>query len=154
ESLWSKAQKNAVTALHRYAETRDEAGFREYEAAIAIPLGDRLARDELEKPRPDYEIVRRGFLQGRNHPEDIMVMASLYRDFRGVGSMKRAAEIWREGDRQLAALAAAADRLRDAIRSRAGDSEVAAIMADIDAINSRITPLEDEFSSTLGEVGR
>ncbi|HEX4441255.1 MAG TPA: EAL domain-containing protein [Thermoanaerobaculia bacterium] len=154
EGLWSKAQKDAVNALHRYAETRDDAQFRAYEAAIAVPVGDRLAREELEKPRPDPEVVRRGFLQGRNHPDDVDTMARLYRDLRGIGPMRHAVETWRQGDRQMASLVAAANRLREAVRSAAGDPEVDAVVAEIDAINARVTPLEDDFSFTLGDIAR
>jgi len=53
EGLWSKAQKESVYHLYRYAETRAESDYRRYQEAIAVPLGDRRAREELEKPRPD-----------------------------------------------------------------------------------------------------
>jgi diguanylate cyclase (GGDEF)-like protein/PAS domain S-box-containing protein len=154
EGLWSKAQKDAVAALHRYADSGDEAELRAYEAAIAIPLGDRMAREELDRPNPDFEVVRRGFLQGRNHPDDVDGMARLYRDFRGYGIMARAIEIWRQGDREIAALTDAAARLRDAVRSGAPKARLAPILAEIDAVNERVTPLEDAFSFTLGDAGR
>ena len=50
ESLWSKAQKEAVYSLFRYAQTGSEADYRDYRNAISIPLGDRQARLELERP--------------------------------------------------------------------------------------------------------
>jgi len=154
EGLWSKAQKDAVNALHRYAHTGDEAAYRAYEAAIAIPLGDRIAREELDRPKPDFDVVRRGFLQGRNHPDDVREMARLYRDFRGLPLMRRAIGIWRSGDREIEGLVAAAARLREAVRSGAAPSVLAPILQDIDQVNSRVTPLEDDFSFTLGEAAR
>ncbi|WP_423198122.1 hypothetical protein [Cupriavidus sp. H19C3] len=48
ESLWSKGQKAAVVHLLRYAETRQDADFEAFRRAIAVPLGDRAARLELE----------------------------------------------------------------------------------------------------------
>src|SRR5205085_10123562 len=81
EGLWSKAQKDAIDSLHRYAESRDEAAYRRYLAAIAVPLGDRIAREELEKPSYDSSVAARGFIQGRNHPEDVVGMARLFRNF-------------------------------------------------------------------------
>ena len=51
EGLWSKAQKEAVYYLNRYAATRSDADYRRYQEAIAVPLGDRKAREELEKPQ-------------------------------------------------------------------------------------------------------
>ena len=154
EGLWSKSQKDAVHWLHRYAETRDERAWRQYLAAVAVPLGDRMAREELQKPEPDNEIVRRGFLQGRNHPDDLRNMSWLFRDFQWVPHMKRATVIWERADAEIAALVAAGERLRDAVRRGAPRQALAPILAEIDAINARVTPLEDDFSFTLGEAAR
>src|SRR5262245_65958479 len=65
ESLWSKAQKDAVVALVEYADTADAKLFREYEREIQVPLGDRVARERLELARPDFELAYTGFVQGR-----------------------------------------------------------------------------------------
>ena len=70
ESFWSKAQKEAVYSLFRYAQTRAEADYADYREAIAVPLGDRQARLELEKPEPDLAIVREGFIAGKNDPDE------------------------------------------------------------------------------------
>ena len=154
EGLWSKSQKDAVHWLHRYAETRDESAWRQYLAAIAVPLGDRLAREELQKPKSDYEVVRRGFILGRNHPDDVRNMSWLFRDFQWVPHMKRAIVIWERADAEITALVAAGERLRDAVRRGAPRQAMAPILTEIDAVNARVTPLEDDFSFTLGEVAR
>src|SRR5215467_15977342 len=78
ESLWSKNQKEAVFHLLRFAETRSESDFLNYRKAISAPLGFRKARLELEKPKPDYAVVRAGFLEGGTHPDDIPGVISLY----------------------------------------------------------------------------
>ena len=49
ESLWSKAQKEAVMHLLRYAHTRSEQDYQAFLAALEVPLGDSRARLELEK---------------------------------------------------------------------------------------------------------
>ncbi len=77
ESLWSKGQKDAVIHLMRYADGRDEEEFRAYERAIAVPLGDRQARLELTRARPDYDKAAAGLLVGGNHPDDIPGMIRL-----------------------------------------------------------------------------
>ena len=74
------------------------------EEAIAVPVGDRKAREELEKPRPDLAVARQGFLEGRNHPDDIPDMIWLFRRFRNVSYIDRAIAIWAEGDRNIAEL--------------------------------------------------
>src|ERR1700732_555352 len=84
EGLWSKAQKDAVYYLVRYARSAEASDYQRYQAAIAVPLGDRAAREALDRPagRIDYEAARRGFLSGRNNPEDIDVMSAIFVHFR------------------------------------------------------------------------
>ena len=82
ESLWSKAQKESVMHLLRYAHTRSEQDYQEFLSALAVPLGDGRARVELEKRNFDYQVAYQGFLDGRNHPDDIPGMISLFRRFR------------------------------------------------------------------------
>lgn len=84
ESLWSKSQKNAIQFLARYSESCDRHDFEQYQAAMAIPMGDRIARLELLQPAPSWPRVTTGFLQGGNHPDDIPGMIMLFRQF---GSM-------------------------------------------------------------------
>ncbi|MFN3461527.1 MAG: hypothetical protein ACK4ZN_11005 [Oceanibaculum sp.] len=43
-SYYSRYQKNAVLALLRYGENREEADFAAYRESIAVPLADREAR--------------------------------------------------------------------------------------------------------------
>ena len=155
ESLWSKAQKEAVYRLFRYSQSRAEEDFRAFGTAIAVPLGDRRARLELEKPAPDIAVVRAGFLAGGNHPDDLAGMTMLFRRFREVSYMRRAIDIWTDADQHIAALNAAAEELH--ARVVAGDSRpeiVDPILDRIDALNQRLTPLEVSFSNTLGEASR
>jgi diguanylate cyclase (GGDEF)-like protein/PAS domain S-box-containing protein len=154
EGLWSKAQKDAVNSLHRYAASRDEAAYQAYLSAIQVPLGDRMAREELEKPDFDLEVVRRGFVLGRNHPDDVESMARLFRDFRRVGYIEKAIAIWKRGDMEISALVAAGQRLHASVQAGVPPGGLAPILAEIDAVNARVTPLEDEFSFTLGEAAR
>src|SRR3954468_12776556 len=49
ESLWSKGQKRAMFSLLRYTETRDSGDYYNYREAIAVTMGDKKARLELEK---------------------------------------------------------------------------------------------------------
>jgi len=154
EGLWSKAQKDSVYHLYRFAETRAEPDFRRYEEAIAVPLGDRRAREELEKPSPDLAVARQGFLEGRNHPDDIPDMIWLFRRFRNVSYIDKAIGIWAEADRNIGELMRAADALRAQLTGRGDPEEIQAILAQISEANAKLTPLEDAFSFTLGEASR
>jgi hypothetical protein len=90
EGLWSKGQKDAVYYVMRYARTHDETDWRKYREAVAIPLGDRQARLEMEKPDYDYAIVEQGFVQGGNAPEDVPYMLFLYRTLGDYGHLAQA----------------------------------------------------------------
>ncbi len=155
ESLWSKAQKEAVYSLFRYAQSHAEGDYRAYLDAIAVPRGDRRARLELEKEAPDLRAAREGFIAGRNDPDDVDAMIMLFRRFRHVSFMSRAIDTWARGDEQIAELDAEAGELHARIQSGdASPPSLAPLLARIDEINRRLTPLEVSFSSTLGEASR
>ncbi len=155
ESFWSKAQKEAVYNLFRYAQSRSETDYRAYREAIAVTMGDRRARLELEKPEPDLAVVRDGFIAGNNDPDDIAGMIMLFRRFRDVTFMSKAIAIWAEADERIAELDALAAQLHSSIVD--GDTRPATlepILVRIDDVNRRLTPLEVAFSTTLGEASR
>ena len=155
ESRWSKAQKDAVYSLFRYAQSRNEADYRAYRDAVAVPVGDRKARLEMEKPQPDLSVVRDGFIEGKNDPDDLDGMVMLFRRFRDVDFMSRATAIWAEADQHIVELDALAKQLHASIVD--GDTQpgtLEPILARIDEVNQRLTPLEVAFSSTLGEASR
>jgi EAL domain-containing protein (putative c-di-GMP-specific phosphodiesterase class I) len=89
ESLWSKAQKDAVFHLQKYAASHSAEDLRRFRTEIAVPMGDYEARLEMDKPNPDIRKVRQGFIRGGNHPDDVAGMSDLYRRFRWVSYMKR-----------------------------------------------------------------
>jgi PAS domain S-box-containing protein len=155
EGLYSKGQKDAVYHLIRYAGTHDEAEYEAYLEAIAVPRGDKVARIELEKPNPDLDVAAAGFLQGRNHPEDIPTLITTFRVFRRVSYIDQAIAIWTDGDALIDQLVADGDRLHDLIQSGAASpAEIDSVVADIGALNEQLTVLEDRFSAVLGEGAR
>jgi PAS domain S-box-containing protein len=155
EGLYSKGQKDAVFHLIRYAGTQDEAEYQAHLEAIAIPLGDKIARVELEKPSPDLDVAYQGFAQGRNHPADIPTLITTFRVFRNVSYIDQAIAIWTEGDGLIDQLVVNGDQLRALISSGGAEpAEIDAIVADIGALNDRLTVLEDRFSAVLGEGAR
>jgi signal transduction histidine kinase len=155
ESLWSKGQKDAVYHLGRYVQSHDEAEWQKYQQALAVPLGDREARLELDRPGPDLDKVRAGFLAGGNHPEDIDGLIRLYRRFGRIPFMAEAIAIWAEGDAGIAELRALGEHVHLLIASgRADSGELRATLAQLPALNERLTGLEQRFSAQLGEASR
>jgi diguanylate cyclase (GGDEF)-like protein/PAS domain S-box-containing protein len=154
ESLWSKAQKQAVSSLHRYAQIRTQASYEEFRRLLAVPLGDRLAREELEKAAPDEAVVRRGFLAGQNYADDIPGMMRLFRRFRNLPEFANAIALWAEGDRQISALMQTAEQLHTQVASDRGVTVESRTLQRIDEIDADLTRLERNFSATLGGVSR
>lgn len=155
EGLWSKAQKDMVYSLARYARYHDPADFQAYISSSAVSLGDRQARLELEEANPDLAVARAGFLLGRNHPDDVDGMISLFRNFRRVPDIDKAVGIWARGDKEIEQLQALAARIDAAIKSGNTDDRVMLPhLRELFLINQRLMPLEDDFSYTLGEAAR
>ena len=155
EGLWSKAEKRAALSLTDYASSHSENDYQQYLAEIAVPIGDKQARLQLQSSSPDMELVRQGFVQGRNSPADVDRMATLFRRFGSVGYMARAIAIWTEGDRYIDQLRSLGDDLHREVNSLHPDAQrINEITDQIAVVDDRVTPLEDEFSSTLSEGAR
>ena len=67
ESLWSKAQKDAIYYLNLYAETRDDSTYHRYRQAITVPQGDHQLREVLDQPSPDLDAARQAVLLSLIH---------------------------------------------------------------------------------------
>ncbi|HTP46147.1 MAG TPA: EAL domain-containing protein [Casimicrobiaceae bacterium] len=155
ESLWSKAQKDAVAHLMRYARTGESAEYGAYVEAMRTIDGDRAAREELQKADPDLGRAREGFLKGGNDPDDVPGMILLFRYFQHVDFMARAIDIWRAGDEKIAELVAVGEQVQSAIASRDFDvRQQEQARSRIRAIDLRLTDLERAFSATLGDASR
>ena len=155
EGLWSKAEKDAVNALHKYARTGNETDYGHYLEFMKVPLGDHKTRMELIKPQPDFIIARQGFLEGRNHPDDIDGMIKLFTRFYGNYYIHRAIILWTQADSLSGPIMLAAEQLHAEINSPVpSQARGGALLDDIDNINANLTMVEDDFSFTLGEGAR
>jgi two-component system cell cycle sensor histidine kinase/response regulator CckA len=155
EGLWSKAQKRAVLSLTKYSSSHVESDYQQYLLEIAVPEGDKQARLQLERLTPDMAVVQRGFVQGRNSPADVDNMSMLFRRFGSFGYMARAIAVWTEGDRYIDQLRSLADDLHREVNSPHPDAQkIQQITDQVAAVDASVTPLEDEFSSTLSQGAR
>ncbi len=155
EGLWSKAQKDAVYYLTRYAQSQSPEDYRAFQRAITVPLGDRKARLQLESDDPDYAVAREGLLEGRTHPDDIGSVIRLFRTMSDISYMAKVIELWEQGDQYVLELQALGEEIHASIV--AGDTSARSLqplVARVHSINAQITPLTDEFSYTLGEANR
>jgi diguanylate cyclase (GGDEF)-like protein len=154
EGLYSKGQKNATYYLSQYALSHSEKDYRLYQAAIAFPLGDLKARLALQRRPSDLNAAYAGFLQGGSDAADIDSIIMVFRLFGGVGPVRRAIDIWTEGDSYTSQICALAVVIHPADGSEVPAAEQARIRAALHQINDELTPLAARFSSTLGNLAR
>ena len=155
EGYWSKGQKDAIYNLVRYASSHDESALNAFHDGIAVSLGDRQARLALQAKPVNIKLAREGFLRGRNHINDVDKMIWLFRNFGGYGDMKKAIAIWTEGDKHIDELLGLEQELEQLIHSGKADKDrIHAILLRVDAMNERVTELENRFSATLGNAAR
>jgi signal transduction histidine kinase len=158
ESLWSKGRAEATQQLRLYLLTGDDARHASFHAALAVPLGDRRAREALERVPPDHDAARQGFLDGGNHADDIDGMIWLFRCCHATALMRDAVQAWREGDRRIDELAALARTFRDRVAPMPDgaerDREERRLLAELTQLEQRIRTLERRFSASLGAASR
>jgi diguanylate cyclase (GGDEF)-like protein len=155
ESRWSKAQKDAVFHLQSYAVTRSPDDLRRFRENIAVTLGDHAARIEMNKPHPDIQRVRQGFIGGGNNVDDVDGMFDLYRRFAWVNFMQRAIHAWEAADHYMIQLDQAGDALQREIESPSPRlPDIESTLAEVSSINENLTPIENQFVDALSEASR
>jgi PAS domain S-box-containing protein len=155
ESLYSKGQKDAQIFLIDYAEFQRDDDYQRFLRALALPLGDRDAREALQKPEPDVEAARRGLLAGGTHADDIPGVIRLFRWFHKTPLMADAIATWTEGDQVIEQMRVLAGRGHE--RVVAGDLHAAAVTEmreDAPRLNKLLTELEIRFATQLADAAR
>jgi PAS domain S-box-containing protein len=154
ESFYSKGEAAAVLNLFKYAESGDETDYAAFRAALRVPQGDRITREELDKRRPDYDIAASGLRQSRTTAEDIPNVIRLFRWFRHWEPFEKAVEDWRLGDALIERLSVLADKLHARGGGRSEDPEQRRIIHAIDIAAAELAALEDSFSDHVGDAAR
>ena len=154
ESLWSKAQKESIAAITRYAGHGVERDYQLFLTNLQVPEGDRLARTEMNQASPRQAVVVNGFLAGRLDRRDIDNMIWSYQYFRWLPDVARAIDFWQAGDQHIADLHQLGDRLHAEIMQGRFAPSKASDLAAIERIGAALTPIEEGFSSSLGNASR
>ena len=155
ESLYSKGQKDAQIYLIDYAEYRREEDYQRFLAAIAVPLGDRVAREELQKSDPDLAVARQGLLDGGTEDSDIPGVIRLFRLFHRTPLMAGAIATWTEGDAVIEQMRVLARNAHEqVVAGNLHSPEVTGMRDRALGLNKRLTALERTFAAQLGEAAR
>jgi len=151
ESHWSKGQKAAIASLQRYLVTADEQDYAQFQSELAVPLSDMRARREMDKDEMDWEVVREGFLGGRNAEEDVRGMVWLYRNFKDIYLMARAITYWEHSDQHLLRLRELGERVHT---MEPAARRAPAVLLEIQEIDRRLTPLAIGFAAAINDAAR
>ena len=157
EGLWSKAQKDALYQLLKYARTHNEADYAKFEGFMKVNQGDHKARMEMSKPSGNINlpVAEEGFYEGRNDREDLTRMVKLFLRFHSNKYISRAIVAWTKADEVISGFMALGERLHHEMTATPySQQRIDSILDEIDPLNDRLTPLEDEFSFSLGEGSR
>ncbi len=153
ESAWSKSERQAIAELRKFSVSGAESDYGRFQAEIAVPLADRSARLELQKPVPDYRLARLGLEGGGNDPADVAGMMRIFRLFHDSSLFSDALEAWTRGDTLIMQLAEIGRELH---AQRAGGSGTAVVrqIQLAEQVHDAVAPFEDNFSTSLGAASR
>lgn len=155
EALWSRSQKNAVYFLNRYLHSGEASLFAQYQASLAVPIGDEFARRALERDPVDVEAARIGFLQGGNHPDDVPGLIWLFRYFNRVSFLQEAISEWAATDPMLLELSVFGELIRSELENGPiADDRLQFLASRLSELNSQFTVHAKRFSTVLGEGSR
>lgn len=155
EGLWTKAHKDGVNELEKYGATRNEIHYQKFQEHIKIPLGVKKARLELLKENPDLNIAKQGFLEGKNHPEDIEGMVNVFLRFHSFSFFKKTIAMWASADNSIEKLIQLANALHAQINSPApSEVKIKDLLHHIELVNVQLTNIQNQFSFTLGNGAR
>ena len=147
ESLWSKAQKQAVIDLGSYAARGDAAALARFQHSYDVLESDRWGRDAIATG--DYtrgqieEVFRRGSIMPAAQPGMIFMLEH----FSTAPHIRQALEAWRSTDSKIAELKVIADELqRSYAAGSMSASEVARQYDRINALNVFIEPRTQLFA--------
>ncbi|MGZ8238027.1 MAG: diguanylate cyclase domain-containing protein [Methylobacter sp.] len=155
EGLWAKAQKDAVFYLDSYSYNRSESDYNAYLQALQVINGDKNARLALLESPPNYEEVRKGFLQGQNHPDDIESMIEFFLTFQRISYMRDAIFTWQSADQMIDELKQLSEQIRIELNAANSSTEkIIELRQRLQQLNGQLHELENRFSLILSAGAR
>ena len=147
ESVWSKAQKEAVIALDSYAMSGKTADLDLFQRNYSILDSDRRARDAIAAGSFDPAVVQRAFIHGSVMTSAQPGMVLLLGKFPNLPYVKQALQAWRSTDGSIDQLARIASELRQSYAAGTMSHELASKMqVRIHQLNQLIEPQAKQFS--------
>jgi diguanylate cyclase (GGDEF)-like protein/PAS domain S-box-containing protein len=147
ESVWSKAQKQAVIDLGNYATDGSPDSLAAFDSNYSLINSDRLARDAIARGNFDSGEVDRAFIRGNVMPSaksGIILMLEYLSD---APHMREALAAWRSTDQPIDELRTISVQLQNAYAERPINHErILALQKRVRQINENIEPRTNQFS--------
>ncbi|MFK2876619.1 EAL domain-containing protein [Rhodanobacter hydrolyticus] len=152
ESLWSKAQKQAVIDLEIYAQDGRADALADYRKNMRVLGADRWARDAIASGHYDHAAVWRAFRSAGVIPDAIDGMIFIMGHFSSAPYMKPAIDAWYSTDDTIDGL----DRIAGDLQRAHADGSITPAMvatarARIAEANHFIGPRADTFSAQIAD---
>ena len=147
ESVWSKAQKQAVIDLDNYALGGDAADLAGFQDNYGLLEADRWGRDAIISGDFSKADITRVFKRGNIMPAAQPGMTFMLQHFSNIPHMREALVAWRSTDASIAELARIADELHAAYSAgEPSEAEITRQRARVKALNVYMAPHTELFS--------
>ena len=147
ESVWSKAQKQAVVDLDAYATNGSAADLARFRRNYHVLSTSRWARDAVAAGHFNYDEVANALLSADAIPSTIPGVVFMARYFSAAPHMRDALQDWRTVDSSISELDAISRELERAYADGGlSGSEIARQRQRIGALNDFIEPRSKSFS--------
>lgn len=156
ESLWSKGLSASLVHLQRYAETGSPAEYESFQNTLLIPLSVGHARQELDSPSPNMAVVRQGFIQGENHPNDVAQILYILPWAWELKLFAPTLSIWRQGDYYAQSVQALGRSIFERRNNGkpVSSADIEGWLKQIAETNNKALSLAKQFSASLGVSSR
>lgn len=147
ESLWSKAQKQAVIDLGNYAAQGDAASLAGFQRNYAVLDSDRFGRDAIASGKFDTAVISDVFRRGSIMPAARPGMIFMLEHFSAAPHLDQALAAWRSTDQKIAELNTVSNELQQAYASGSMSAPVRELQRQrINSLNASIEPRAQLFA--------
>ncbi len=154
ESEYSKGQKDALVYLFSYINLEDDQDRRLFKQEISVPMADNNARNAFYTHAPD-SIIAEYFLEGKNNQDDVGDMIWLFKTFQHVPFFAKPVAVWKNAEPLINQLNFLGDEIYVQLqKGPMDDAQKNAYIKAINNISARLSAMESQFSSLLGETAR
>ncbi len=147
ESIWSKAQKQAVIDLDNYALSGAPADLARFQHNYDLLQSDRWGRDAIASGHYRKQDIDEVFRKGNIMPAAQPGMIFILRHFTGAPHLRASLDAWRSTDASIAELGLLSGRIqRMYAQGQPASDDVARIRERINALNTYMEPRTKLFS--------